>query len=86
MKRYQEIEFTRHCRNTKSFLKKLQVKHPKFFEVWGEGIEYNFNQGIEYNIDYDCGYILHTIHLHINHEEDLYHVHFIAINKKQVIE
>lgn len=81
MKRYQEIEFTRHCRNTNAFLKKLQKNYPKFFEIWGEKIEYNLNQGTTSEIELDCGYILHTIN-----EEDFYYVCFIATNECQVIE
>ena len=46
MKRYQEIEIERHCKNTKSFLKHLQAKHPQLFEIWGEEIEFNLNQGM----------------------------------------
>ena len=80
MKRYQEIEFERHYKNTKSFLKKLQAKHQKFFEVWGEVIEFNFNQGITCEIENSGGYILHTVN-----DEDFYYVSFIATSEQQII-
>lgn len=80
MKRYQEIEFSRHCKNLDSFLKKLQKRYPNFFYVWGEHIRYNFCQGITFEIEHDCGYILHTID-----DDDFYYLCFIAIKPFQVI-
>ena len=80
MKRYQEIEIERHCKNTKSFLKHLQAKHPQLFEIWGEEIEFNLNQGITCEHEIDSGYILHTIN-----DEDFYYVSFIATSEEQVI-
>lgn len=80
MKRYQVIEFERHCRNLDAFLKKLQKKYPNFYEVWGEHIEYNINHGRNCEIENDCGYILHAIN-----DEDFYYVCFIATNEGQII-
>lgn len=80
MKRYQEIEFERHCKNTKSFLKKMQAKYPKFFEVWGEEIAFNINQGITCECEIDAGYILHTVN-----DEDFYYVSFIATSEQLII-
>ena len=80
MKRYQEIEIQRHCKNQKAFMKKLEQKYPKFFEVWGEHIEYQFNQGNTLDISLESGYILHTIN-----DEDYYYVCLIALTEQQVI-
>ena len=80
MKRYQEIEIQRHCKNQKAFMKKLEQKYPKFFEVWGQYIEYQFNQGNTLDISLEAGYILHTIN-----EKDYYYVCLIALTEQQVI-
>ena len=80
MKRYQEIEVERHCKNQKAFMKKLKQKYPKFFEVWGELIEYQLNQGNTLDMSLEAGYILNTIN-----DEDYYYVCFIALNEQQVI-
>ena len=80
MKRYQEIEFERHCKSLKAFLNKLQKKHPELFEIWGEQIEYNINHGTTCEIEPECGYILHTIN-----DDNFYYICFIATNEQQVI-
>lgn len=80
MKRYQEIEFERHCKSLNDFLNKLQKKHPNFFEVWGEEIVYNINHNIECENESECGYILHTLN-----EDNYYYVCFIATKEHQVI-
>lgn len=80
MERYQEIEIERHFKNQKAFMKRLEQKYPKFFEVWGECIEYQFNQGNTFDMSLEAGYILHTIN-----DEDYYYVCFIALNEQQVI-
>lgn len=80
MKRYQEIEFDKYCKSLNVFLNKLQKKHPKFFEVWGDGVRYNLENGIKKEIDADCGYILHTIN-----DDDYYYICFIATDECQII-
>ena len=80
MKCYQEIEFERHCKSLTAYLNKLQKKNPEFFEIWGEQIEYNINNGITCEIEPECGYILHTIN-----DDDFFYVCFIATNKQQII-
>ena len=80
MKCYQEIEIQRHCKNQKNFMKNLEKKYPKFFEVWRDHIEYQLNQGNTLDISLEAGYILHTIN-----DEDFYYVCFIALNEQQAI-
>ena len=81
MKRLQEVEFTTRCKNLSTFLARLEKRHPKFYEIWGDVVAYNISNGVEEYKDLDVGYILHTIN-----DDDYFYVCFIATKPEQVID